>query len=105
MMLRQKIVDHMNRMEHVLGPHQNSSVDDYLAMSNMSNSGVWKTDIKIFAASYLFNVDEMSKLFQTMLDRLPVSSQIEIYLHNLTEVYYDVSERLSDSSTFATGED
>ena len=47
----------MNSIENVLRPHMNSSVDHYLATSNMRNSGVWGTDIEIFAATPLFNVD------------------------------------------------
>ena len=40
----------MNSIEHVLRPHMNSSVDDYLATSNMRNSGVWGTDIEILTS-------------------------------------------------------
>ena len=101
MILRQKIVDHMNSIEHVLRPHMNSSVKDYLATSNMRNSGVWGTDIEIFAAASLFSVDiyvysqfgnsfKWSKFSRSMLDRLPVYSQMGIYLQNSTGVHYDV---------------
>jgi hypothetical protein len=118
MILRQKIVDHMNSIEHVLRPHMNSSVDPYLATSNMRNSGVWGTDIEIFAATSLFNVDiyvysqfgnnyRWSKFSRSMLDRLPVSSEMGIYLQNSTGVHYDVvldvSEGTSDL-TFATSQ-
>jgi hypothetical protein len=118
MILRQKIVDHVNSIEHVLRPHMNSSVDHYLATSNMRNSGVWGTDIEIFAATSLFNVDiyvysqfgnnyKWSKFSRSMLDRLPVSSEMGIYLQNSTGVHYDdvldVSEGTSDL-TFATSQ-
>ena len=89
----------MNSIEHVLRPHMNSSVDDYLATSNMRNSGVWGTDIEIFAATSLFSVDiysqfgnncKWSKFSRSMLDRLPVSSEMGIYLQGSTGVHYDV---------------
>ena len=71
-----------------------SSVDDYLATSNMRSSGVWGTDIEIFAAASLFSVDiyvysqfgnnyKWSKCSQSMLDRLPLSSNMGIYLNNV----------------------
>jgi hypothetical protein len=84
----------------------------------MRNSGVWGTDIEIFAATSLFNVDiyvysqfgnnyRWSKFSRSMLDRLPVSSEMGIYLQNSTGVHYDVvldvSEGTSDL-TFATSQ-
>ena len=111
MILRQEIVDHINSIQHVLRPHMNSSVDDYFATSNMRNSGVWETDIEIFAATSHFCVDiyvysqfgnnyKWSKFSRSMLDKLPVSSKIRIYLQNTTGVHYDVvldvSEGISD---------
>ena len=107
-------MDHINSIQHILRPHMNSSVDDYLATNNMRNSGVWGTDIEIFAATSLFSVDiyvysqfgnnyKWSKISRSMLDRLHVSSKMGIYLQNTTGIQYDVvldvSEGISDLNT------
>ena len=109
MILRQKIVDHMHTIEHVLRPHMNCSADVYLATTNMTSSGVWGTDIEIFAAASLFNVDiyvysqfgniyKWSKFSRSMLDRFSVPSEMGIYLQNLTGVHYDAVLDVSEGS-------
>jgi len=45
--VRAKIIQHMRQNENALLVHMNSSVDEYLAHTEMANLGVWGTDVEI----------------------------------------------------------
>ena len=55
--MRAQIINHMKHIEHFLLPHINSSLDNYLANSQMARNGVWGTDIKILSAASLLSID------------------------------------------------
>ena len=104
--LRQRIVDHMRLINKLLVPHMNTSLDCYLDKSKMAKSGVWGTDIEIFAASSLFSTDifvytkfgndyRWQKFSRTMLDGKEPENSCSIYLNHTNEIHYDVVLDLS----------
>ena len=55
--MRAQIVNHMKHIENLLLPHINSSLDNYLANSQMARNGVWGTEIEILSAASLLSTD------------------------------------------------
>ena len=104
--LRERIVEHMKHITEFLVPHINTSLDCYLAKTKMATSGVWGTDIEIFAASSLFSTDIFvyskfghnygwQKFSRTMLDGKEPENSCSIYLNHTDEIHYDVVLDLS----------
>ena len=99
--LRERIVEHMKHITEFLVPHINTSLDCCLAKTKMATSGVWGTDIEIFAASSLFSTDIFvyskfghnygwQKFSRTMLDGKEPENSCSIYLNHTNEIHYDV---------------
>ena len=47
----------MRQNENALLAHMNTSVDEYLARTEMANLGVWGTNVEIIAAASLLKTD------------------------------------------------
>jgi len=91
--IRAQILNQMKHIEHFLLPHMNSSLDSYLANSQMARNGVWGTDIGILSAASLLSTDifvytqfgdtyKWLKFSRTMTDGKRPENSCSIYLNH-----------------------
>ena len=99
--MRARIVNHMKHIENFLLPHINSSLDNYLANSQMPRNGVWGTEIEILSAASLLSTDifvftqfgdlgKWLKFSRTMIDGKKPENSCSIYLNHSNTIHYDV---------------
>ena len=99
--MRARIVNHMKHIENFLLPHINSSLDSYLANSQMARNGVWGTEIEILSAASLLSTDifvytqfgdvgKWLKFSRTMIDGKKPENSCSIYLNHSNAIHYDV---------------
>ena len=99
--MRAQIINHMKDIKHFLLPHMNTSLDNYLANSQMANNGVWGTDIEILSAASLLSTDifvytqfgdayKWLKFSRTMIDGKKPENSCSIYLNHSNTIHYDV---------------
>ena len=99
--IRQKIIQHMSTIEHLLKPHMNDSLKDYLNRTKMSRQGTWGTDVELFAASHLLDTDifvytksghdsKWNRFSKSMLDGCLPKNKCAIYINHTGGVHFDV---------------
>ena len=99
--VRAKIIQHMRQNENALLAYMNSSVDEYLARTEMANLGVWGTDVEIITAASLLKTDiyvytKVGSLYKwqrfpsSIMSGYPAKYGGGIYLQNTSGVHYDL---------------
>ena len=79
----------------------NSSLESYLANSQMARNGVWGTDIEMFSAASLLSTDifvytqfgytcKWLKFSRIMIDGNKPENGCSIYLNHSNRIHYDV---------------